>query len=256
MVRRAFDAWIACVAALVIREAELQFGRKGGVLVAMLEPIGLVVAITYLHYFIGANTAPYGKSVVVFFATGILYHFTFMWISMPSKAVMASSPPFPRIQPMDFVLANGFLQFTLMLGVMIFVFGGLSLYDVPEAWPWDPINAFLSFLFVVLFGIGVGIINAVVVPLFHAWRLIYSLAIRAAMIMSGVFFIPDFLAPNVRYWLSWMPLLHGISWFRAAFSPGYPTLLLDKNFFIVCTISTLTVGAALEYVTRQQRALS
>jgi capsular polysaccharide transport system permease protein len=244
------------MAAVIAHEAEVQFGRKGGLVLAMMEPIFLAYSMTLIHNFLGATTAPYGKSVAVFYCTGILYHFTFMWISIPTRGARLNARLFPRIQPLDLVLAHAAVESGLMLFAMIIVFGGMSLYGVPEAWPWDPANAFLAFLVAVTLGIGVGLINAVFIPLFPVWHLVYSLFVRAAMILSGVFFVPDFMPPSIRNWISWVPLLHGINWFRAAFSPGYPSLLLDKQYYIACAVMTLTIGIALEYVTRQQRALT
>jgi capsular polysaccharide transport system permease protein len=176
-----------------------------------------------------------------------------MWMSMQGKRADMTGLPYPRIQDLDIVIAGVFVQFCMMLIIIISIALILCFFGL-KAWPLDPMGAFLAFSLAGLFGLGVALINAVVVPIFELWHLIYQIFIRSALLLSGAFFVPDFMAPDIRYWMSWMPILHGISWFRASIIPGYPTIILDKEYYCIATLITLAIAFILERVTRRRRA--
>lgn len=253
--RHAFTAWQRCVIAVVRYEAGLKFSRHGGLVGVLLEPIGIVVLVCTVHYFIGGHDAAYGRSIILFYATGILFHFTVQWISMNSKEATRASHIFPLLQDIDFILGAFIVQAMIMFVVFAIVLSSLELFGVYDAIPFAPGGALTAWSLACIFGLSLAILNSVIVVFFRGWRLIYQIFIRLALMISGVFFIPDFLPfVQLRYWLSWMPLLHGVTWFRSSFIPGYPTLLLDKGYFIFSTFFTLTVAFALERATRHRRS--
>jgi capsular polysaccharide transport system permease protein len=215
--------------------------------------VAILTIVVSFHYMMGVRRPPYGDSFVIFFSTGILYHFSFMWMSMQGKRADMTGLPYPRIQDLDMILAGVFVQFCLMLTINISIALLLCALGL-KAWPFDPMGAFLAFSLAGFFGLGVALINAVIVPIFELWHLIYQIFIRSALLLSGAFFVPDFIDPTFRYWMSWMPILHGISWFRASIIPGYPTLILDKEYYCLAVFITLAIAFTLERVTRRRRA--
>jgi capsular polysaccharide transport system permease protein len=251
--RGVLGGWHLRMVALVIREGQQRFSRRGGLFGTLLEPIGIVVATCGVHYLIGGVRPPYGQSILVYYATGILYHFTFQWISMQGKEANMKNLPFPIVHDVDLVLASVVVQAVTMLIVMCIVFGTLGAWGIEEAIPHDPARAVFSWLIASLFGLAVALINSVITPMFHMWRFVYQLFVRLTLMLSGVFFIPDFL-PYYRDWLAWVPMLHGVTLFRGAFIEGYPHVLLDVPYFLLFTLCSLVLGFALERVTRRRRA--
>jgi capsular polysaccharide transport system permease protein len=252
MIVRALQAWLASVSALFVEHAITRFKRKGGIFTALLEPVAIVATVSAFHGLLGATKPPFGNSVLVFYSTGIFYHFTFMWISMQSKEAKGGLT-LPRAQHLDRVLVECLLQVLVVLVAMVATFTALGLYGLQEAIPSDPSKVFLSFSVACIFGFGVALINSVILPFFRFWRLIYQISIRLTLMMSGVFFVPDFLPPYIRKWLVWMPLLHGVAWFRSGFMPNYPKLLEDNAYLIFCAAISVILGLALERATRSAR---
>jgi ABC-type polysaccharide/polyol phosphate export systems, permease component len=59
---------------------------------------------------------------------------------------------------------------------------------------------------------------------------------------SGILFVPDALPEQVRYYLSFNPLLQMIEWMRVAYYPDYPTLVLDKAYIFKLSLPCLAAG--------------
>jgi capsular polysaccharide transport system permease protein len=83
------------------------------------------------------------------------------------------------------------------------------------------------------------------------WPYISIGANRALIILSGTLYVPDFLSPNIRYWLSFYPELHAIELFRTSFYPHYPAILLDTFYMTYTSILFVVFGLVLERVTRR-----
>jgi capsular polysaccharide transport system permease protein len=71
------------------------------------------------------------------------------------------------------------------------------------------------------------------------------------MLFSGVFFIVDFVKPDVRYVLSWNPMMHAIALFRMGFYPNYPRLVFDRQYMWVCALVAVVFGLVIERLTRR-----
>jgi capsular polysaccharide transport system permease protein len=78
-----------------------------------------------------------------------------------------------------------------------------------------------------------------------AWH-IFTTINRALLWITGAMFVLDYLPPVTRYWLSFIPTSHAIILFRQAFYPTYPSLILDMNYLIWCSIGSVVVGVVLE----------
>ena len=62
------------------------------------------------------------------------------------------------------------------------------------------------------------------------------------MHFSAIYFVPDYLQPNIRaiFWPN--PVLHGVSWFRHAFYPTYPNVLNNHEYLILISLILLPIG--------------
>lgn len=255
--RQAFDGWLGSIIAASIRELHERRTRSGSSLMVVLEPLGLVLVISGGHYFLAGSVTrpPYGSSTILFYATGILPHYVFIWVSSRVSGMRLEHSPFPRIKTLDRVIAIAGIEYATLFVTMILIFAGLWLWGVREAWPYDLFGALAASSTMAIFGIGMGLINAVIAIFVPIWRGVYHLLIRVAMLVSGLFFIPDFILPWARSWLVWNPLLHGVGWFRLSFYPDYPSRVLDIKFLLSSAIISLVIGLALEQVTKRQRVL-
>lgn len=253
--QRVFQSWLGCIAAVFVRELDQRTHKTGSSALIILEPVAFVLAISSAHYFLSGGHPLYGNSVLLFYATGIFPHYVFIWVSVRISQLDLKAAHFPRIQILDEVIAIATLEVLTLLCAMTIMFVGLWMWGIEQARPDDLATVFEVCSVLTVFGLGIGLINACVTPYFPFWRQLYAVLIRVSLLASGLFFIPDFLRPEVRYWFCWNPLLHGGGWFRLAFYPNYPSLVLDKEFLILCAVLAIVIGLASERATRQIRAL-
>jgi hypothetical protein len=68
----AFARWLRLVAILALNNAGQRFPYSNWpALVAIVEPMGLVITLSAVHDYLGMRP-PFGESIVVFFATGLI----------------------------------------------------------------------------------------------------------------------------------------------------------------------------------------
>ncbi|WP_421700595.1 ABC transporter permease [Ancylobacter sp.] len=241
------------VIALMLREMRLRsVHSRLSYLLALLEPILQLAMMMGIFSIIGRRP-DFGTSLLLFLGTGILPFFLFTHVSgRTTSAIRASGlvRALAPIQPLDIMVARALLETATLLVVAVLLFTVIYATGIPEALPIRPMLAIEGFAATALLAIGVGLINGVIGAFFRLWAVIYGVLSRSLIFLSGVFFVPDFMPPQIRYWLSWNPLLHGLEWFRSGFYLTYPTLTLDKTYLIGFGLVALLIGLALERVFR------
>jgi len=123
-----------------------------------------------------------------------------------------------------------------------------------EAIPHDMTKVVASLVAIVGLGFGWGILNLVLSRESRVWNFIFPSVSRVLVLFSGVFFVPDFLAPDSRYVLGFNPLMHAVQLFRLGFYPQYTALLLDVHYLAYFAISSVFLGLMVERVTRRFEA--
>ncbi|KAB2693668.1 polyhydroxyalkanoate biosynthesis repressor PhaR [Ochrobactrum sp. Kaboul] len=250
-----FHTQVRVVAALMLREMRLRsVHSRLSYLLALLEPILQLVMMMTIFTFIGRRP-DFGTSLLLFLGTGILPFFLFTHVSGRTTGAIRASGlvrALTLVQPVDIMLARALLETATLLIVAVLLFGTIYATGVREAIPSRPMLAIEGFAATALLAIGVGLINGVIGAFFRLWAVIYGVASRSLIFMSGVFFVPDFMPPGIRYMLSWNPLLHGLEWFRSGFYLTYPTLTLSKHYLIGFGVVSLLIGLTLERVFRSR----
>ncbi|WGD30504.1 ABC transporter permease [Ancylobacter sp. WKF20] len=241
------------VVALMLREMRLRsVHSRLSYLLALLEPILQLTMMMTIFTLIGRRP-DFGTSLLLFLGTGILPFFLFTHVSgRTTGAVRASGlvRALAPVHPLDIMLARSLLETATLLVIAVLLFTVIYATGVKDAIPVRPMLAIEGFAATALLAIGVGLINGVIGAFFRLWAVIYGVLSRSLIFLSGVFFVPDFMPPAIRYYLSWNPLLHGLEWFRSGFYLTYPTLTLDKGYLIGFSVVALLVGLALERVFR------
>lgn len=241
------------VIALMLREMRLRsVHSRLSYLLALLEPILQLAMMMGIFSIIGRRP-DFGTSLLLFLGTGILPFFLFTHVSGRTTGAIRASGlvrALAPIQPLDIMLARALLETATLLIVAVLLFTAIYAMGIPQAIPIRPMLAIEGFAATALLAVGVGLINGVIGAFFRLWAVIYGVLSRSLIFLSGVFFVPDFMPPEIRYWLSWNPLLHGLEWFRSGFYLTYPTLTLDKAYLVGFGLVALLIGLALERVFR------
>ena len=244
------------IGALVMRETRTRFGKSQlGYFWALAEPVGYVMFLSVIFGAINRH-APFGASMSLFFATGVL---PFLLFNNIAKAVSSAFDAneallsFPIVKPVDTLVARAILETATMLAVMIItlsiivVTGGLhgpaNLWIIAEA-----------IIGLCLAGFGLGSINAVVMKLAGSWRNLYDVLTKPLMLFSGVFFLPDAMPQAVRDILSYLPTLQGIELFRSGFYEGYRSSVLDPGYLFAVGLVLCLLGLSGERILRLRAA--
>ncbi|MBO6920390.1 MAG: ABC transporter permease [Rhizobiaceae bacterium] len=232
------------ILALVLRETRVAFGTAQlGYLWAIANPVFGVAALAIIFSTISRHP-PIGSSFVLFYATGMLpfemyqkYAKSLMKVFDQNRGLYA----YPLVKNLDPVYARCILVFATYCLVLFVFFSALILIGLSE-FPSHIHESTLAIVALSMLGIGAGMINAVIKALWSTWPQIEGIISRPLFFISGIFFIPTMFSSEIRYWLSWNPVLHVIEWFREGYYPNYESVVLDKGYLFLCIGILLLLG--------------
>ena len=88
-------------------------------------------------------------------------------------------------------------------------------------------------------------INCVLFPMFPTWQRIFEVISRPLFLISGVFYTPEMIPPDVRDVLLFNPLVHVIGLMRTGFYPTYHADYISFPYLIGAPLLLITVGILL-----------
>ena len=240
------------VGALVLREARVRHGRtRFGYLWAIVEPVFYVIMLSAM-FSAFRGKPPFGESMGVFFATGILSYHLFRNLTQQLGAAFEQNKPlfnYPPIQQIDAILARVILEVaswlvivTLVMTFVIVVLDGPLPNNIPRV--------ALAASLVILMAFGIGLINAVIRRKYVAWGIMYNVATSPLLFISCVFYTLESIPSEYRWYLAWNPLVHGVEGIRMGYYLNYRSSALDLNYLLWVGVITTFVGLFLERFTR------
>ena len=225
-----------------------------GVLWIFLEPIGQMAVLMLIFTLIGRN-APYGRSFAVFLIAGLAMVTLFTrtsQLTMNAVKALSKENRFPGAGMFQDAIARVIFT-TIIVSISTgSVLLGVAIFNRVETTPqhWDAVigavtlTAFLAF--------GVGLLRAYFVRRLSIVDRIYTIAARALIFISGVFYMPSFLPPQLREPLSWNPVAHGVEFLRLGIYREYPTTVLDVEFLFVSALGATAFGMTLLWRSRAE----
>jgi capsular polysaccharide transport system permease protein len=242
--------------ALVLRETTAAFGTSRiGYLWAIITPAAGTAILVAIFSAAGRHP-PFGESLGLFFATGILTldFFTklntgLMTVLDANKALLA----YPPIKETDVIFARAILVAAVYAAIMALFFSGLVAMSL-AAPPDDPAGLALAFAATFLLGLGFGMLNGVILSLWASWRYVETILTRPLFFLSGIFYVPSYLPPRVMEWLSWNPVLHCVEWLRSAYVRDYESVVLDRGYVLSVGLLLLLAGLLGERLSRINRS--
>ncbi|WP_089904251.1 ABC transporter permease [Loktanella fryxellensis] len=246
------------ITALTLREMESTYGRQpGGYIWAILKPMGMIVILSVAFSMI-VHQPPLGVSFIFFYATGFLPFDIYMTMSSKISGALSYSRPmlsYPRVTWIDAVIARAVLNgLTQIIVFFIVIFGIMALYETRAQFDIGPV--LVGLLMIMFIGIGVGMLNAVLIGLYPVWGIIWGILSRPLFLASAVLFVPEKMPPNITSILLWNPLVHGIGLVRKGLFPTYdaPYVSLVFGFGIglgLCAAGLLFLRAHYKTVLQQ-----
>ncbi|MEP1332283.1 MAG: ABC transporter permease [Lentilitoribacter sp.] len=220
------------VVALMLRDMRVTFGTSQlGYFWAVFSPAFGTSMLVVIFSFISRHP-PIGTSFGLFFALGIIPFEMYRKINSSLMSVLDQNKgllAYPLVKEFDVIFARFFLVFLTYLLIMIIFYSGLIVFlgVAPPSRIEQVIAAVGS---AALFGLGIGVTNAVLLRLWSSWRQVEGILSRPMFFTSGILFIPTIFPPYIRDLLSWNPLIHVIEWIREGYYPNYHSVLLDKQY--------------------------
>ena len=259
MFREALASQGRVILALILREARTRYGRhKLGYLWALIEPFLHIGMFMLLFSYMGRHVA-LGDSIPMFLATGFATYIGFRNVLNRTRGGYNSNQgllAFPPVKVMDVFVGRALLELAtwitvtsiLMTVLIAFGHGG-----APRSIPMMLMAIFA--LFAIGFGVGtfIGILGEFVPSLAN----VLGIPLRLLYLMSGIFYLPEAMAPAFRDILIWNPVVHGITLFRMGYYEYYDSFAFDANYLLIWSIAAVFIALVAERVARKPlRALS
>lgn len=252
----ALVAQIRVIAALTLRESRMTFGTShAGYLWAVIQPLLSISVLVAIFYVIGRQS-PYGTSLALFFASGVLTLELFNRLSGTLlRAYVANRQLlyYPAIRETDALFARFMLVVLTYLVIFALFFGGLVVLGLAEM-PRAPDMMVGAFAATALLGLGVGSLHAMMMRVTPIWAHVETVIGRPLFFLSGVFYIPSQMPPEVVAVLRWNPVLHVIEWMREGYYPHYDSDVFDPFYPLAIALVLLALGLGSERMTRRWRA--
>ena len=242
---------IDVISALILRDLQTRFDRSAMYIIAIGWPLMHIAVIVAIYSALGRR-AELGTDPLVFFALGLLPFIVFTypcrWVTF-AIAENRALLQIPRVQIIDIIMARVVLECITAFAVIFTCLGVLVLLG-SSIQPHDPLELIAALAGSLLFGIGTGVAACIVAAIKPRVAIIILLLNIAAYLLSGVIFMPGSLPAEIRYALSWNPLMHGVEWAREAYFGDYRSIVLDKSYLIASGCALLLGGLIAERLLR------
>lgn len=247
---------VRVIGALVLREARATFGTSQiGYLWAIITPAATTAILVAVFTAIGRQP-PFGLSLALFFATGVLTLELFtklgnslMTVFEANKALLT----YPPIKETDVLFARAILIGATYVLIMTIFFSGLVALGLGEG-PAHPEHLMIAYSVTFLLGLGFGATNAAILSVWESWRYVEKILTRPLFFLSGIFYVPSYLPPQAIDYLKWNPVLHCVEWMRNGYYSNYDSRVLDEVYVISIALLLLLFGLAGERLTRSRRS--
>lgn len=206
------------------------------------------MAILIAIFTLIGRDAAYGRSFALFLLIGIvMLNVVTRGSQMVMNAVVGlrKQNRLPAIGLFDEALSR--VAFVVLVAMIYMppVLLGIAVFSRVEVAPhhWD--RVFEAAFLTAALAMGVGLLRGWSVIFFPLFERIYVIISRGLIFISGIFYMPSFLPPQLRDLLYFNPVVHAVEYMRWGFYREYPTTILDPLFLMGTALGTLAVGMAL-----------
>lgn len=240
----AISSWRRSVwLSMILLLGQYSRGSRMGFILALLEPLILIVGLYVFRGLFKGKDASYGTSLFLFLASGFLPFYVFVRISSQARATsMGPRGRIPGVSTLDVYIATIALNSLIWIGMIVVIFLGMWLYGLERARPASIVDCALPVLLFIALGMGVGMINNVINRFITFWSRFYAILTRGLVFLSGVIFIVDLQPLWMRAWSVFNPLSHGVEWFRLGVYGRYPHNSMDPAYLVEWALIALFIG--------------
>jgi capsular polysaccharide transport system permease protein len=245
------------ITALMLREMSTTYGRSpGGYLWALLEPVGGIVLLTLVFSAgLKLRVPSLGISFAMFYATGVLAFLTYIRIQTKVAHCIVYSRAllrYPAVTFVDAILARFLLNLLTQTIVFIVVIAGvMALFETRAVIDYGAVG--LAIAMAGALGLGLGTLNAYLMPLFPIYASVWSIMTTPLFFVSGILFIYEELPASGQAVIWYNPLIHITAMARKGFYAQYDATFASPLY--VFTVSLLVFGFGFVMVARHYRTI-
>ena len=232
------------IIALVLREMGATYGQSpGGYVWAIVQPIGIIVILS-IGFSLLVRSPSLGTSFLLFYATGFLPFDMYSILTQKISAALKYSRPllaYPRVTWLDAILGRFALNVLTLLTVSWVVIVAIMVF-VDSRTVLDLRYIALGFGLAATLGLGVGIMNCLLIGLFPVWAIVWSVLTRPMFIASGVLFLYEDLPSGAQAILWWNPVLHATGLMRKGFYSTYNGSYISLQYSFGIAMVMIAVG--------------
>lgn len=232
------------IIALVLREMGATYGQSpGGYVWAIVQPIGIIVILS-IGFSLLVRSPSLGTSFLLFYATGFLPFDMYSILTQKISAALKYSRPllaYPRVTWLDAILGRFALNVLTLLTVSWVVIVAIMVF-VDSRTVLDLRYIALGFGLAATLGLGVGIMNCLLIGLFPVWAIVWSVLTRPMFIASGVLFLYEDLPSGAQAILWWNPVLHATGLMRKGFYSTYNGSYISLQYSFGVAMLMIAVG--------------
>lgn len=221
--------------------------ERGKLLWVFLEPAGQLVVIMTVFALIG-RAPSYGDSFSLFLLTGVLMltlYSTGTMLVMGGVASYRSKARLPGVGLFHAPLARMLFKLISAAVYSTILIYCVGYFENTPTYPRHMELVFAAFFWCGLLGFGMGLIRGYSMFFMPVFNRIYAVISRGLIFVSGVFFVPSFLPPQMREVLAWNPVLHAIELMRLGMYDQYPTIVFSMTYLQLWALGAVALGAAL-----------
>ena len=238
--------------AMFIYQLRVMHGESRIALVwALVGPVVLLTLISSLYILMGTHYIM-GMDVQTFSLLGATTWIMFRQIVFRSSTAYVSARGllnFQGVTPLMCALVQAFIYVSVYLVVFLVLISAghaLELITLPKSW-----SGFL--LYVVLmgcFGVALGLLFGSIATYWHFFLRLAPIIERFLQIFAAVFFVSEQLPENLRPWMLWLPLGHGMQLLRSAYFEAYTSHDASLGYFLTSLVFLMVLALAAERLAR------
>lgn len=238
----ALDVQCQVIGALILRELHTRYGRDNiGYLWVIVEPMILAVTVTSMHLGTIGHSAQ-GLDPAPFWITGYTSFIMFRSVVLRAEAALESNRSllYHRIVTItDMLIARGLLEGAGTALAMSILLGGATLCGLSTL-PQRPILMLEGMGLLLWFSFGLSLVACAgceMSPIFG--RLLHP-AVYFSLPLSGAFFALVWVPQPIRYYLTWVPMIHMMELIREGQFASYDSPDIDVSYAVGwCMVLTL-----------------
>ena len=218
---------------------------------ALVGPVVLLTLISSLYILMGTHYI-LGMDVQTFALLGATTWIMFRQVVFRSSTAYVSARGllnFQGVTPLMCALVQSMIYVSVYLvvfAVLISAGHALGLVTLPISW-----SGFI--LFVVLMGCcgaAMGVLFGAIATFWHFFLRLAPIIERFLQIFAAVFFVSEQFPEQLRPWMLWSPLAHGMQLLRSAYFQAYESHDASLSYFLISLVFAMVIALMAERLAR------